>query len=206
MTRLGPFAPQTAQDFAHPVLDFVDGQPPGTVTIAVVRPKDVLGFKTAKIYLHYKHGAVSQPPREYAWDDELNAALLRRQVKSTSFEDEKTRFSLDLRRRLKPIESRYGDGYFNAILVMMAHELGFDQFDEVQRILPHIRRDPPSTKGRYFGECRAAISAALGGVVEDLRKLLDYSPDEAEDIAAGAVSRYLDERFAVTDRIRLGWA
>jgi hypothetical protein len=205
MSRLGPFPAEPGQDFQHPVLRYIDTQQPVQVAVEVVRPKDLIGFKAAKFYLHLSKNGVQQPPIEYAWDEELNLAFVQRRIKSISAESEKVRFGLDLRYRLKRPESRYGDGFFNSVLMILVRELKLDEFTEVREVLPHIHTNRPHAGGNSLQDCRLAITTVFGSLYEDLRQQLKYAEELADEILAGAVSRYLDERFTVTDRIRLGW-
>src|ERR1039458_291197 len=147
MSRLGPFPAQPGQDFEHPVLRYIDAQRPDRIEVEVVRPRDVIGFKAAKLYLHLTKEGVQQPPVEYAWDDELDFALVQRGVKAVSPESEKVRFALGLRYRLRRTESRYGDGFFNSVLMILVRDLRFDQFPEVQAVLQHIRTNQPYAGG-----------------------------------------------------------
>ncbi|HET6248136.1 MAG TPA: hypothetical protein VFE47_10605 [Tepidisphaeraceae bacterium] len=204
MPKLGPF-PTTARDYEHPLLRFLDRTQPERAEIEVVRPKDVLGFKSARLYLHFAKNGVAQAPAEYLWDDELNLALINRGIKSASPESEEIRFGLYLRYKLKRTESRYGDGFFNSVLILVIRELKFELFPEVEKILGQIHTNKPDPGGSSLDDCRNAISTILGKAVEELTKRLQYPEAQADEILAGAVAKYLDERFTVSDRIRLGW-
>jgi len=48
------------------------------------------------------------------------------------------------------------------------------------------------------------IDGAIRGRARELNKRLDYSVPEAEQILAGAIAQYLDERFSVSNRKVLG--
>jgi hypothetical protein len=49
------------------------------------------------------------------------------------------------------------------------------------------------------------IQSALQDRWFELRRILGYEKEAADRIMAGALASYLDERFTVTDRRKLGW-
>jgi len=173
--------------------------------IEVVRPKDTLGYKAAKIYLHLTFDGKTQPPVEYAWDDELNARLVISGIRCNSTENEKIRFALGLRFSFKRAESRFGDGFFNAVLSTVVRETGFAEHSEVKAILKHVSTNQPSMVGGGYSDCREMIERAIGDQANSLVNALNYDQELGEDILAGAMAKYLDERFSVSDRERLGW-
>lgn len=193
------------EPYQHPLLRFLDSTKPQNVRVEVIRPKDVLGYKPASIYLHWAAGGVDRPPQPYPWDSELNAELMRRGVPSVSPDAEKVRFGLALRDAFKRPETRFGDGFFNAVLVMVVTELEFHEYPDVAEVLKHVTRSRPHMGGHGFGDCREMIVGIISGRATDLVDALRYSEADAKAVLAGAMARYLDERFTVTDRIRLGW-
>jgi len=203
---LRSFFGNKGESYRHPLLTFLERFPADRVEIETVRPKDLLGFKGAKIYLHMTVDEKPRPPAEYVWDDDLNAALVARGIRSISSEAEKARFGLALRAGFRRIESRYGDGFFNAVLVLVIREEGFADDEEVAAILKHVSTNRPHMGGNAYGDCRAMIEHAISDRAKELTGPLKYPQDEATGILAGAMARYLDERFTVTDRIRLGWS
>src|SRR5947209_3576456 len=88
------------------------------VRCEVRRRRDVLGYEPAKLYVHfYGPGNEELLCDEVDWDDELNTGLIELEVKAIDEENEGQRFSLGLRAALRPAERRFGDGFFNAVLV-----------------------------------------------------------------------------------------
>jgi len=197
---------QKRPPYQHPLLRFLDGIKPEDVRVEVVRPKDVLGYKPASIYLHWVVGGAKQPPHPYPWDSELNEALVRLGIRSPSADAEKVRFGLALRDSFKRPEARFGDGFFNAVLVMVVRELEFQEYPEVAEVLRHVTQSRPHMGGHGYDDCREMIIATISGLAGDLVDKLHYSEADAKTILAGAMARFLDERFTVSDRIRLGWA
>src|SRR5437868_325491 len=104
MSKIDSFFEKKSEMFRHPLLAFLEKARAERVAIEVVRPDDVLGFKAAKIYLHLTVDGKAQPPAEYAWDDELNAALVTRGIRAVSTDNEKIRFGLGLRFGFKRAE------------------------------------------------------------------------------------------------------
>ena len=205
MSKLDSFFEKKSETFRHPLLSFLDKAHAERVAIEVERPQDVLGFKAAKIYLHLVVDGREQPPAEYAWDDELNAALVGRGIKAVSVDNEKVRFGLGLRFGFKRSESRFGDGFFNSVLVIVVKEGGFAEHPDVADILKDVHTNKPHMSGNGYGDCYEMITKAISDRANELVDSLRYGKDEAREILSGAMARYLDERFTVTNRRRLGW-
>lgn len=205
MSKLNSFFGNSGSSFSHPLLTFLENTEAERKEIQVVRPKDTLGFKAAKVYLHLTIAGKSQPPAEYAWDDELNAQLVIAGIRCNSTENEKIRFALGLRFGFKRAESRFGDGFFNAVLAMVVRETGFADHSEVKAILKHVSSNQPYMHGNGYSDCREMIESAISDQANSLVNDLNYKQELAEDILAGAMAKYLDERFSVSDRALLGW-
>jgi hypothetical protein len=175
------------------------------VSLEVRRPKDILGFRPAMLYVRAADNGTQGQPQEYQWDDDLNLALVLRKVRAVSKENEKLRFALVLRRQLQRPEGRFGDGFFNSVLVKFVRESPFFDFPEVCDVLKDVFANQPDIGGRSLEDCVAAIRQVLKEALHQLMDDLAYSRPDAEEVLAGALARYLDERFTVTDRRRLGW-
>jgi hypothetical protein len=205
MSKLDSFFEKKSETFRHPLLSFLEKAHAEQATIEVVRPEDVLGFKAAKIYLHLIVNGKEQAPAEYAWDDELNSALVARGVRAVSTDNEKIRFGLGLRFSFKRAESRFGDGFFNSVLLIVINESGFAEHPEVADVLTDIHANRPHTGGNGYTDCQEMITKAISDRASELEHSLKYGREEAREILSGAMARYLDERFTVTNRRRLGW-
>lgn len=191
----------------HPLLRYLDSLPSETtITIEIVRPEVFLGRKPAKLYVHVAIDGAPQPPAEYAWDDELNSALVERGVRAGNEENEKLRFSLMLRDRLRKAEIPPGEGFFNAVLVKVVRDESLLEFGEVAEVMKDVSVHEPFMEGRAYGDCKAAIKQVLVTCAKALTEDLKYDRDRAEEIFAGAVAHYLDDRFNVSARRNLGWA
>ncbi len=174
--------------------------------VEVIRPRGPLVHRPTKLHLHFyaKSGAEIDRPHPEEWDDELNTALIQCRIGAISVDNEKERFSLGLRAALQGAESRFGDGYFNSVLVHHILNSPFKDHPAFADILPNVHRNGVDTSFRTYDECRDMIDSAIRGRAMELTKNLGYSIPEAEDILAAAVAQYLDDRFSVTNRRALG--
>jgi hypothetical protein len=174
--------------------------------VEVIRPRGPLGHRPAKLYLHFyaKSGAEMDRPHQEGWDDELNTALIQGGVRATSVDSEKVRFSLGIRAALQGAETRFGDGYYNGVLVHHILNSPFKDHPAFAEILPHVYRSGIDPSFRTYSECRDMIDNAIRGRAKELTKYLNYGIPEAEDILATATAEYLDDRFSVTNRRVLG--
>ena len=194
----------------HPLLRFLSrrrAEPDfQEAKVEVVRPRAPLGHRPAKLYLHFyaKSGDEMESPHAEEWDDELNTALIQRRVKAISVDNEKVRFSLGLRAALQGVEDRFGDGYYNSVLIHHISNSPFEDNPVVAEVLSHVYRNGIDPTFRTYHECRDMIDGAIRGRAKELTKSLGYELPEAEDILASAVAQHLDERFSVTNRKALG--
>jgi hypothetical protein len=177
------------------------------VRCEVRRPRDLIGYKPAKLYVHFfAPGGSELLCDEADWDDELNAGLIEMGVKAIDDENEAQRFSLGLRAALRPAERRYGDGFFNAVLVEWVRDSPFAEVELVREILPHVHANRPYRgHGTSYEECRELVETAIRAGALELTEGLHYPRGEAERILAGAIAQYLDERFSVSVGRAMGW-
>ncbi|MGO8746338.1 MAG: hypothetical protein ACLQNE_10140 [Thermoguttaceae bacterium] len=196
--------------YDHPLLRYltaVGAQPDFREAKAdVIRPRGPLGHTPTKLCLHFfaKSGDEMDRPRLEDWDDELNAALIQRGVRAISVDNEKVRFSLGLRAAFRAAEDRFGDGYYNGVLIHHIVNSPFKDHSAVGEVLPHVHRGDIDPSFRTYYDCREMIDNAIRGRAKELTKYLGYEIPEAEDILASAVAQYLDDRFSVTNRRILG--
>ena len=185
----------------HPLLKHVENRlKDGEVAhFQLYRPREALGFRQARIFIHFSRDGQAVDYQKEDWDDDLNASLVGLGVRSRTPEEEKERFALGLRAALRKPENRFGDGFFNTALVNFIHRSVFHEHAEVSAVLAQLSGEPRRTHGDP-GDCEEMILAALQRRAEELTKKLRYDVPEAADILAGAIARYLDERFSVTNR------
>lgn len=190
---------------SHPLLRYVSQRLKSgdRAVFELYRPREVLGFRKARIVIHFIQADKEVDYKDDDWDDDLNTSLISLGIKSRTSDEEKDRFALGLRAALRKPEKRYGDGYFNAVLVQYVREKDFQKIKEMRQVLKQIPQTPPH-QGRSYHDCVEMIDAAIRGRAVELSEKLHYEIPEAWDILAGALARYLDERFSVTNRRLLG--
>jgi hypothetical protein len=172
----------------------------------LIRERDALSFGPASLYISFldKHGEDMYSLDEVAWDSRLNDELLRLKVRAVTPKNESKRFGLVLRDRLAEPEERFGDGYFNAVLIQYIDESPFAQEPPLREKRPFIHAYQASRDGSSFNACRTEIEAIIVQCAHDLTAL-DYTQHQAVPILSRALAEYLDERFSITSRQRLGF-
>jgi hypothetical protein len=187
--------------FYHPLLRIVAMREEKgyTPVFELVRPRESLGFQKAKIIIHFYKNGRKDGKKSDDWDDDLNTGLIKGKVRSKSEDGEKDRFSLGLRAALRRPERRFGDGYFNSVLMEFVENTPFKYREEVRPLLPFIKTIKPK-HGESYKECMMMINAAVKGRLAELKDDLEYELPMAVLILAGAMGRYLEERFSVTNR------
>jgi hypothetical protein len=106
----------------------------------------------------------------------------------------------------KPVRE-FGDGYFNAVLVDLLKDSDLTRYPAISEVLEQAYTNHPSREGKGFDKynlCREMIADAISGRARELTGPLNYPEDEAKQILVTALARYLDERFSVSNRRRLG--
>jgi hypothetical protein len=178
----------------------------GVARVVILRPRAALGFEPARLTLEFldKQGN----PVDYKteeWDPGLNGALIRRKIMALDEANEVTRFGLALAAAFEEAESRYGDGFFNSVLMVVIDKSPFASKAAIKELRTHISTNRPYQGGHSADDCAVMIQSALQDRWFELRKSLGYQKEAADRIMAGALASYLDERFTVTDRRKLGW-
>jgi hypothetical protein len=167
------------------------------------RERDGLVFKPAVLYFV----AVQTDDTEYCdsepWDAALNDALLKNGFRARNAENEGERFGYRLVGLLQPIVNKFGDGYFNSVLVRYLEENGYTSDEVIRGHLTKIQTHPP-LGSQHVADCQARIDGVLAQCAGQLTGL-GYSPQDSSTILCGALAYYLDERFHLTNRKILGW-
>jgi hypothetical protein len=175
------------------------------IEVKVLRERDGLTLLPARLAVSFcrADGEVLKFD-EAPWEPELEAWLIDHQAaRAVDVENEKLRFSLLLKPALRPILIRYGDGYFNAVLVDMLQRGPFRTHAEVAAALRQIHEYKPTDESR--ADCEERIDHELTNAAARLMKLYANDSATAEDILGGAIAHYLDERFNITNRKLLGF-
>jgi hypothetical protein len=98
---------------------------------------------------------------------------------------------------------RFGDGFFNAVLVHRLRGEGFGEVSPTKETLAAIH-EPRPAQGEQAPICIEMVDEVLMTCNEDL-KALSYDEATREAILVGALAYYLDERFNITNGRLLGF-
>lgn len=177
----------------------------GSPQIWIERNADVLGFKPAKIVLDLldKDGVMVRRDVD-DWDIDLNQALVNIELKAGDKDNESVRLLLALTDTLSKVEVRFGDGYFSAVFIDLIKEIDFSEYPKVGEIIKFSTALNPDKNSRNYSDCRNMIEAALHKEIGDLRDKLKYEENDVNNIFVDALVQFVDERFSVTNRRRLG--
>lgn len=152
-------------------------------------------------YTNQDGATAEEEPRE--WEYELNQWLVEKKVSAIDEDNEKLRFAVSLRAPLQAPMTKVGDGFFNSVLVELVNDAGLTN-PELGEVLKYIRVPKPPKEGDGYLACRQWILITTERKMYDLQVHLGYSPEQSGKILAGALARYLDHRFSVSSRKRLG--
>jgi len=211
MTKLDDFFRVQTDSLAHPRLrDWKTrlNHEGTTATLEVFRPEGILGQSRPEMNLQFTEGTHLLPLETVPWDDDLNAGLIQLHVRAVSPDQEAERFALGLRAAMRKAEREFGDGYFNAVLVDFLKDSDLTSNPKIAEVLRHVGASIPSREGtgaKSYDLCRDMIADAIRGRAQELTGPLKYSQDEAKHNLVAALARYLDQRFSVSTRRRLGW-
>lgn len=133
----------------------------------------------------------------------IDSWLLKAHVRAKDEDNEKLRFALRLKAALNPIAVRFGDGYFNSVLVSLIRGGPFGGREPLAQVLGAIYEYEAAGGSRF--DCEQLIDYEIGVAARELLSLYDNNRALAEDILMGAIAQYLDDRFHVTDRRQLGF-
>ena len=173
-------------------------------TCELWRKRDGITFMPAKLYVKFYVGDKLIGSDQDNWDPDLNMELVNLKVQAISLENEAIRLSLMMQEWFSISEERFGDGYFNAVLIEYLRHSGFSNGPPVQEALEYIHEPPPNFQTPAYKECNQEIEGVLTRAARLLRDDLEYDQSRAEEILAAGVAHYLDERFSITNRKLLG--
>jgi hypothetical protein len=136
------------------------------------------------------------------WDLSLDNWLIEHKARAPSHTNEAERFGFRFNEVFQPIEQRYGDGYFNAVLVHYLRDTFVGQ-TRVMATLDEVHSYRPN-ESESAVDCRERIERVLAETAQTLTKTLGYQRPVAEQILSSAIAYYLDERFNISNRRFLG--
>jgi hypothetical protein len=210
MTTLDEFFSKPADPLSHPRLRNWQARlkQGASATLEVFRPESEFGQAQTEMNLQFTENGSLLPLETVPWDDDLNAGLIHQlHVRAVSQVQEAERFALGLRAAMRMAEREFGDGYFNAVLVDLLKDSDLTTYEAIAKVLKYAYANRPNREGGAFSKyetCREMIAAAISGRARELISDLNYPSDQAKDILVNALARYLDERFTVSKRRRLG--
>jgi hypothetical protein len=175
-----------------------------SIELEVYSPESEFGRSSAEMHLRFFKDGQLADSMDVPWNDELNANLIHSlPVKAADLEQEAIRFSLGLRAGFRRVEREFGDGFFNSVLIDLIREIDLADQPRIKELLQYISVLEPHRDGLSYRTCRDMIGDAISGRAQELEKL-EYQRDKAKDILIAALARYLDERFSVGSRRRMG--
>lgn len=172
------------------------------IELEIRRQREGLAYLPTRIFVTF-YGADGVPRLdETEWDLELDSWLVQEHVKAKDEGNEKLRFSLRLKAAFRPIAIRFGDGYFNSVLVYLLRGGPFANHPALAQVLGEIHEYEAGGGSKF--DCEELIDYEIKVVARELMALY-ANRAEAEAILAGAIAQYLDDRFRVTERRMLGF-
>lgn len=171
--------------------------------VDVRRAREAFGFGEATLYVDFVNASgVPERQESAAWEEDLDVWLVAQGVRARSPEVETLRTMLRLRDRLYRLLFKYGDGYFNALVVHVVKNGPLADDESVRKVLANLHANKPYDGGTLAQRVEEA-DAVLTRTAHELTGKLKYERPDAERILADAVAMYLDERFHVTERLRI---
>lgn len=203
---LTPQSPKTT----HPTLlwldEWIEEHPEERPEVHFERPSD--GFVFAQTWLTLVFPKVTgrdrrSPVRE-PWDKSYDDGLLARGIRAQDQEQESARFALGMVKDFEPIELRVGKDYFSSLFVYCLRRTPLGAMAAVQTALARVTEYRPHLESQNSLDRLAETERVLAARGQLLMNELKYPRAEAEKILGGAIARYLDERFHIGLRDRLG--
>jgi hypothetical protein len=197
MPNLDELFDPTSNSRSHPQLKELEAliAGGGNVECEIERRREGFIFRPAIIYVYTKSTGGSTQVDSFDWDEVLNAALIERGVRSVSQDNEGLRFSMILRSELQNVEVRYGDGYFNAVILEYVQQT-FGAQPDIAAIIQKVGPGRPY-HGKAYRNVKEAVEAAFANAARTLSDKLKYDSTLGKRILVRALKLYLDERFSV---------
>jgi hypothetical protein len=167
--------------------------------VEVVRKRDVLSYRPPRLFIRFDDVDVQDEP----WDASLNEALVNARVRAKSAENEALRLALMLSEWFERPASRFGDDYFNSVLVEYLKSDPFRALAPVAEVLRDVHAYAPSQGTSSYSECHDEVQGIFARGARALTQL-GYPLDDAKKVLARAIAQFLDDRFSITHRKALG--
>jgi hypothetical protein len=173
------------------------------VELEIRRPREGLAFLPTRMFVTFYADGTIHRQDDAEWELELDTWLLKEHVKARDEVNETLRFALRLKSAFRPIAIRFGDGYFNSVLVHQLRGGPLGGTAPLADVLGAIQEYEAAGGSKY--DCEQLIDFEITVAAKALLSLYDNDRAAAERILTGALAQYLDERFHVTERRQLGF-
>jgi hypothetical protein len=173
------------------------------VELEIRRPREGLAFAPTRMFVTFYAASTVQRQDDTEWELELDTWLLKGHVKARDEANETLRFALRLKAAFRPIAIRFGDGYFNSVMVRQLRGGPLGGIAPLAEVLGAIQEYEAAGGSKY--DCEQLIDFEITVAAKALLSLYDDDRTAAERILTGALAQYLDERFHVTERRQLGF-
>ncbi len=169
--------------------------------VEVVRKRNGLSYGPTRLRLIFD--AKDMPQDD--WDPHVSEVLAAEKVAAVDEANEALRLALMLADWFQHPAQRFGDDWFNCVLVEYMKEGPPRGVKDVQDILRYIDEFPPHHESNGYADCRNEVQAVLQRGAQMLTSI-GYDRTTAERILVRALVQFLDDRFGVTNRRMLGLA
>lgn len=206
MPTLDDFFKQSPKAMRHPLLmqwEALMQQHKVKPKLELQRPAGLLGLESVQMRLGFGPTYPSQSINEVSWNYDLNEGLVELGVRAADAAQEAQRFALAIRDSLNTAEQEVGDGYLNSVLLELIRDIQLDKHSEIRGMIQYTFSGKPFHGPRYE-LCRALISNVLTVCAHQLSERLGYSEIEAKEILVNAIALYLDARFSISSRRKMG--
>jgi hypothetical protein len=167
--------------------------------VEVVRKRNGLSYGPTRLRIIFDEK--DMPMDE--WDPHVSEVLASEKVAAVDEANEALRLALMLADWFQHPAQRFGDDYFNCVLVEYLKDGPLHGAKAVQDILRHVHENSLSKDRSEYADCRNEIQAVLQRGAQVLTKI-GYDRTTAERILVQALVQFLDDRFGVTNRRMLG--
>jgi hypothetical protein len=171
-----------------------------TAKVEVVRKRSGLSYGPTKLRVIFGRGDVQQDD----WDTHLSEVLASEKVQAVDPANEALRFALMLADWFQYPAQRFGDDYFNSVLVDYLKHGDLGAIPDVQEILRNVHEHSPYKESEHYNDCRNEVVAVLQRAAQMLTHAAGYPLMNAKNILVQALVQFLDDRFGVTNRRMLG--
>lgn len=170
-----------------------------TAKVEVVRKRDSLSYGPIRLRIIFNEKDMQLDD----WDPHVNEVLASEKVPAINEANEALRLSLMLADWFLHPAQRFGDDYFNSVLVEYVKHGALGTVPEIQDILRYAHEHSPSKESSHYVDCRNEVVAVLQRGAQTLTNI-GYPRADAERILILALVQFLDDRFGVTNRRLLG--